>query len=103
MGPTPMEKPDFKALLSALRELEQLLQFPSEPGHIEKANALAMSIARSAPSAPVCDLARKVVGETAKLRTESAGRANLNHALWHLRIALQEAKIAAKAAPKTRP
>jgi hypothetical protein len=92
--------PDFEALLSSLREIERLLQFPSEPGHVERVNALAAAIAKQAP-APVSDLAMKLIGQAAKLRTASAERKELNHTLWHLRIALQEAKTSR--APKTRP
>lgn len=94
---------DFEALLSSLKEIERLLQFPSEPGHVERANALATAIARQAGSAPVSDLAMKLIGQAAKLRSASAERKDLNHTLWHLRIALQEAKTCARAAPKTRP
>jgi hypothetical protein len=87
-----MEKPDIEALLSSLREIEELLQFPGVPGHIQKANVLAMRIARMAASGPISNLAMKVISEAMKLRVASTDRKSLNHALWHLRIALQEAK-----------
>jgi hypothetical protein len=87
-----MEKPDFEALLSSLKEIEELLQFPGVPGHIQKASALAMAIARKAAAGPVSNLAMKVISEAVKLRAASTDRTSLNQALWHLRIALQEAK-----------
>jgi hypothetical protein len=34
----------------------------------------------------------RVISEAVKLRGTSGDRKDLNHALWHLRIALQEAK-----------
>ena len=34
----------------------------------------------------------RVITEAVKLRAASSDRKPLNHALWHLRIALQEAK-----------
>ena len=89
-------KPDFGGLLSGLREIEELLQFPSVPGHIDKANLLAMRIARSAGSGPISNLAMRVITEAVKLRGASSDRRPLNHALWHLRIALEEAKRDAK-------
>ena len=87
-------KPDFEGLLSSLREIEELLQFPSVPGHIDKANVLAMRIARTADSGPISNLAMKLISEAVKLRAASSTRKDLNHTLWHLRIALQQAKSA---------
>jgi hypothetical protein len=87
-----MDKPDFQAFLSSLKEIEELLQFPGAPGHIDKANLLAIEIARKAGCEPISSLAMKVIREAVKLRTTSGGRKDLNQALWHLRIALQEAK-----------
>jgi hypothetical protein len=85
-------KPDFGGLLSSLKEIEELLQFPGVPGHIDKANALALRIARAAGSGLISNLAMRVISEAVKLRGTSGDRKDLNHALWHLRIALQEAK-----------
>lgn len=87
-----MDKPDLQAFLSSLKEIEELLQFPGEPGHIDRANLLAMQIARNAGSGPISNMAMKVISEAVKLRTTSGARQDLNQALWHLRIALQEAK-----------
>jgi hypothetical protein len=95
-------KPDFEALFASLREIERLLQFPSEPDHVERANALAVAIAKQAGSATVADLVMKLIGQSAKLRAAAVERKDLNHTLWHLRIALQEAKTS-KGATKTRP
>jgi hypothetical protein len=86
-----MEKPELEALLCALKETEELLQFPRLPGHIDKANALALRIARAAGSEHIANLAMRVISEAVKLRTADSDRASLNHALWHLRLALQEA------------
>jgi hypothetical protein len=85
-------KTDFEALLATIKEIEALLQFPGEAGHIDKANLLAMRIARTAGEGPIANLAMKAIGEANKLRTDPADRSELNHALWHLRIAVQEAK-----------
>lgn len=54
-----MNKTDFDDLLSSVKEIEELLQFPSLPGHIEKANQLALSVARRGPS-PIPYLAMMV-------------------------------------------
>jgi hypothetical protein len=87
-----MEKPDFEALLSSLKEVEELLQFPGVPGHVHKATTLAMRIARSAGSGRVSNLAMKLISEALKLRSAASDRKDLNVVLWHLRIALQEGK-----------
>ena len=87
-----MEKPDFEALLSSLKEVEELLQFPGVPGHVHKATALAMRIARSAGSGHISHLAMKLISEALKLRSAACDRKEINAVLWHLRIALQEAK-----------
>jgi hypothetical protein len=83
---------DFAALLTSLKEMEELLQFPGEAGHIDKANLLAMCIARAAGEGPIANLAMKAISEANKLRAAPADRRDLNHVLWHLRIAVQEAK-----------
>jgi hypothetical protein len=94
-------KPDFEALLAALKEAEELLQFPGVPGHIQKANALAMRIARTAGSGQIANLAMKLMSEAIKLRSATSDRTSLNHTLWHLRIALQQAASAAKESDST--
>jgi len=91
-----MEKPDIDALLSDLKEIEELLQFPSVPGHMQKSMRLATTIARRAPSGDISNLAMRVVSEALALRGVPLplrpDRANLNKALWRLRLALQQAK-----------
>jgi hypothetical protein len=87
-----MEKPDFEALLSSLKEVEELLQFPGVPGHVHKATTLAMRIARSAGSGRIANLAMKLISEALKLRSVASDRKEMNAVLWRLRIALQEAK-----------
>ena len=87
MGP-----PNYEALLGALRRIEELLQFPEIPGNIDKANVLALSIAGTTAPGRISDLAITVAGEANALRAKSADRSRLNHALGHLRLALQEAR-----------
>jgi hypothetical protein len=41
-----METPDIDALLSDLKEIEELLQFPSVTGHMQKSLRLATSARR---------------------------------------------------------
>jgi hypothetical protein len=94
MGAHQREVPnaDLEAFLASLKEIEELLQFPGAAGHIDKANVLAMRIARTAGEGPIANLAMKAISEANKLRAASADRRELNHVLWHLRIAVQEAK-----------
>jgi hypothetical protein len=87
---------EFEALLATLKEIEALLQFPGVPGHIDKANLLAMRIARTAGDEPIANLAMKAISEANKLRAAPTERSELNHVLWHLRIAVQEAKSRSK-------
>lgn len=91
-------------LLSRLKEMEELLQFPSVPGHVEAASKLATTIARGTSDGRVANLAMKAVSEARALR-ESAlplrpDRANLNATLWRLRLALQQAQLEAEQAPR---
>jgi hypothetical protein len=90
MGPQ-----NYEAFLGALREIEELLQFPETAGNVDKANMLAMSIAGTTAPGPICDLALKVISEANALRDGVSDRTRLNDALWHLRLALQEAKARA--------
>jgi hypothetical protein len=50
-------QPGIQELFSSLKEMEELLRFPSVGSHVDRANALAMGIARSAPSGRIANLA----------------------------------------------
>jgi hypothetical protein len=93
-----MEKPDLNRLLASLKEMEELLQFPTVPGHIEKADKLALLIARNAPNGAIANLAMRSISEAHALRSGAlplkADRTKLNQTLWHLRLAIQEVKSA---------
>jgi hypothetical protein len=86
--------------LSSLKEMEELLQFPSVPGHVEAAGKLAMFIARNATDGRIANLAMRVISEANALRASSLplrpDRSNLNATLWRLRLALQQAKTASR-------
>jgi hypothetical protein len=89
-------KQDIDALLSDLKEMEELLQFPGVAGHMQKSLQLAMGIARRAPRGDISNLAMRVISEALALRSVplplKPDRGTLNKALWRLRIALQEVK-----------
>jgi hypothetical protein len=91
-----MDRTDLDDLLSRVKEMEELLHFPTVQGHIERASTLAVSIARNAPTGGVANLAMQVMsaaielrrqGGTAKPEDERMGRT-----LERLRSALQDAK-----------
>jgi len=83
-------------LLVWLKEIEELLQFPSVDGHVDRAGALALSIARAAPGGGIANLAMKVITEANALRRSplplrpSDGR--LRKELRRLRLALEQAR-----------
>jgi hypothetical protein len=89
-----VEKADLNRLLACVKEMEELLQFPTVRGHLEKATKLALLIARNAPKGRIANLAMRVISEANALRSGSlplkADRTKLNQALWHLRLAIQE-------------
>jgi hypothetical protein len=91
-----MSKAEIDALLSDLKEMEELLQFPGVTGHMQKSLHLATTIARRAPRGDISNLAMRVISEALALRTVplplKPDRGKLNKALWRLRIALQEVK-----------
>ena len=91
-------------LLSCLKEMEELLQFPGVPGHLEAAGRLATTIARGSSEGRIANLAMKAVAEARALRASALplkpDRSALNASLWRLRLALQQAKRdAEQAAP----
>lgn len=91
-----VERADLNQLLASVKEMEELLQFPTVAGHLEKANKLALFIARNAPDGRIANLAMRVISEATALRSSSlplkADRTKLNQTLWHLRLAVQEAQ-----------
>ena len=91
-----MNQADIDDLLSRLKEMEELLHFPTVEGHLKRAETLALSIARTGPNAAVRDLAMKVISEANALRrTELPLKANdrtLSKLLGDLRLSLDEAR-----------
>ena len=91
-----MHSGDIDGLLRNLKEIEELMTFPSVAGHVERACELATSIARGAPHGSIADLAMKVISEVHALRATALplkpSNGRLNAALWRLRLALQWAK-----------
>jgi hypothetical protein len=81
-------------MMFRLDELEQLLQLPKVDGHAEKADGLAMYIARSAPSGHIANLAMQMMSAATELREGYTGE--MRHAfdttLTSLRLALHQAK-----------
>jgi hypothetical protein len=90
-----MDDVNLEDLLSRLKEIEGLLQFPAVDGHV-KAQALALSIARKAPTGPISNLAMQVMSEASAPRPGAlpmrADADKLNALLGKLRLALQEVK-----------
>jgi hypothetical protein len=91
-----VNKADVDDLLSRLKEMEELLHFPTVEGHMKRAEALALSIARTGPNAAVRELAMKVISEANALRrTELPLKPNdksLSKVLADLRLSLEEAR-----------
>jgi hypothetical protein len=92
--PEAMDKTDFDDLLSRVKEIDELLQFPSLSGHIERANRLAVSIARSAPS-PIPNLAMLVSNTANDIRQNPKDREaqdRVREAIARLRAAIEDRK-----------
>jgi hypothetical protein len=68
-----MDNADFDDLLSRVKEIQELLQFPSLSQHIGRANELALSVARNAPP-PVPHLAMLLGRCSKQHQTETHGR-----------------------------
>jgi hypothetical protein len=89
-------------LLSRLSEIDQLFQTPVD-GQIDKAEKLALSIARKAPTGGIADLAMHVMSATSHLKLDSepeAARGGFDSALARLRSALEEQARTEAAAAK---
>jgi hypothetical protein len=88
--PTKAEEP---RLLAHVAELESLLHQPLIPQHVEKASALAVSIARRAQHGRIANLSMQVV--SAVHETQGEARADPHRvvvALERLRTAVEEAE-----------
>jgi hypothetical protein len=90
----PRQHPGRAQLLAWVKELEELLQFPTVEGHVEASTRLATAIARSTDDGAIANLAMKVLSEVNALRNTALplkpDRAGLNKVLWHLRLAVEE-------------
>lgn len=90
-----MEKPELDELLGQVKEIDELLRFPSVSNHIARANALALSIARNAPTGVIANLAMQVLSESNALRPPAlplrADDGRLRALLRRLRAALEYA------------
>ena len=89
-----MNKTDFADLLSRVKEIDELLQFPSLSEHIERANRLAVSVARSAPT-PIPNLAMLVSNAANDIRQkpkDGEAQAQLREAIARLRAAIEDQK-----------
>jgi hypothetical protein len=95
-----MGNADMSELLARLKEAEELLRFASVPGHVDRGIELLMSIARTAPSGGITNLAMQAISEANALRPSAlpltADYGRLNRILWRLRLALQRAAIQRK-------
>jgi hypothetical protein len=92
-----MSDSDIHGLLSRLKELEELLNFPSVSGHIEQASKLALSLARNAPNGNVANLAMKLSSEITVRRRSGMTRetdiSEFGRLVKQLRAALLEATV----------
>lgn len=94
-----MDKADFDDLLSRLKEIVELLEFPALSGHTDRAGRLALSIARSAPS-PIPHLAMLVADAANNIRQDprdSEARGRFTAAVGRLRAAVELIKSHAAA------
>jgi hypothetical protein len=85
----PAEKP----LMARLAEMESLLRLPLIAPHIEKANALAVAIARQSPQGRVANLAMQLMSAVHEARADDdAAARRVSVALARLRAAAEEAE-----------
>jgi hypothetical protein len=89
-APEPMAAP-----LETLAEIERLLRPPLVPAQIERANRLAVNIARSAPHGRIANLAMQLMSAVHEAsRGNGADEARVDLAMARLRAALSEAEKA---------
>ena len=83
-------------LLYRLKQVEELVRFPSIGDNLENAHTLAASLGRNAPSLEIADLAARVLAAIDAMRADrtraTGDDLGLNKALWRLRLALVERK-----------
>ena len=81
-------------LFSRVKQLEDLVRFPSVIGHFASAKSLAMSIARQAPTDAIANLAMQLIAEVNALKESelslSTSNVHLNKTLWKLHLALEQ-------------
>ena len=95
--PPPQEQPAPKAdapqIFAQLAELELLLNPPLIPPHLDKANTLAVAIARHARQGRVANLAMQLVSAVHEARSQGfAETQRVSLALARLRTAVEEAE-----------
>jgi hypothetical protein len=84
-----------EAPLETLAEIERLLRLPLIPGQLERANRLAVSIARDAPHGRVANLAMQLMSVVHEAsRSKNTDQARVDLAVAGLRAALSEAEKA---------
>lgn len=92
----PMETMEIDDLFTILRELEDAARSPTNLGSLDRANILALSIAKNAPTGGIANIAMQLVTATNELRRSAQpprfDDIGLNKALWRLRLALQQEK-----------
>jgi hypothetical protein len=86
----PRPKAEPPPLLAHLTELESLLRLPLIAPHVEKANALAVTIARQARHGRVANLAMQLVSAVHEASRDETGTRRVNVALARLRAVLEE-------------
>lgn len=80
-------------LFASVDEIGRLLQPPLSPEAIDKAESLALAIARAAPPGGASHLAMQLMSSISNLRrpdAQPAADGGPSHALWRLRSALEE-------------
>ncbi|MFN2646101.1 MAG: hypothetical protein ABR570_14020, partial [Burkholderiales bacterium] len=89
----PTRMRDIDELLSRLKEVEELMQFPTVASHVERAARLSVSIARNGPSPSVVEAAMNLVRAVELFRREKpplhADERVLQLAILRLRAALE--------------
>lgn len=90
-----MDRPNPSDLLAQVKEIEDLVRFADVPGNVNKARALALSIARNAPDTVAGRALQLLDAVNAWERSGKpllADDIQLSKMLWRLGVALQEAQ-----------
>jgi hypothetical protein len=89
-----METLELDDLFAILREIEDAARSPANITNMARANVLALSMAKNAPTGGIANIAMQLVTVTNELRRSAQpprfDDAALNKALSRLRLALQE-------------